>query len=97
MLLYHFTAANRLDAIMAEGLTIGDVPVDGPTAPGLNAVWLTTSKESDEHGLGEPREMTDLERENIRQWKGILPQLERAGTTNGRSGLLSKSPLVIVH
>ncbi|WP_426266931.1 hypothetical protein [Sphingomonas sp. LHG3443-2] len=73
MLLYHFTAANRLDSIMAEGLTIGDVPVDGPTAPGQNAVWLTSSKEGGEHGLGEPREMTDVERENIRKWKGIVP------------------------
>ena len=75
MLFYHFTAANRIDSILAEGLTKGDVPVNGPYAAGENAVWLTTSKQSDEHGLGVPREMTNAEREDIERWKGAKPPI----------------------
>jgi hypothetical protein len=73
MLLYHFTAANRLDLIMAEGLRLGDVPVNGPLAPGENAVWLTSSPSAEDHGLGEPRELTADERANMVRWKGAAP------------------------
>lgn len=73
MLLYHFTAANRLDLIRAEGLTLGDVPVNGPHALGENAVWLTSSSSAEGHGLGEPRELSADERANMGHWKGAAP------------------------
>jgi hypothetical protein len=40
MMLYHFTALEYLDAIKAEGLTKGEVPVSATDL--LNAVWLTS-------------------------------------------------------
>lgn len=74
MLLYHYTAHNRLPSIMEEGLRLGDVPVNGPTAAGLNAVWLTTDRDSDGHGLGAgARELTENERRFMLQWKGEMP------------------------
>lgn len=73
MLLYHFTAANRLDRILAEGLTRGDVPTNGPYAPGDNAVWFTDTASGEGHGLGELRQMTDAERLAMIEWRGTAP------------------------
>lgn len=72
MILYHFTARERLASIMQNGLTTGDVPVD-PSQPGLNAVWLTTDSTGAQHGLGEPRLMAEAEREAISSLRGVMP------------------------
>lgn len=72
MILYHFTAKSRVAAIMAEGLTRGDVPIT-LADEGLNGVWLTTSSDSTAHGLGVAREMTEAEREYMGRWRGVVP------------------------
>jgi hypothetical protein len=73
MLLYHFTAHERLPGILDGGLSKGDVPINGPTGKGLNAVWLTTDSTSEGHGLGKSGLMTDVDRHRIFQWKGEMP------------------------
>lgn len=73
MLLFHFTARDRLASIMEGGLSRGDVPVNGPEGEGLNAVWLTTDRSSDGHGLGGSELMTDEDRLRIFRWKGEMP------------------------
>lgn len=74
MLLYHFTAHSRLASIMEGGLSKGDVPVNGPDAPGVHAVWLTADPSPEGNGLGEAREMTEAERWQIFRWRGELPE-----------------------
>jgi hypothetical protein len=51
MILYHFTAGPYLRAIWKHGLTVGDVPTDIKRWKGRIGVWLTSSEESDGHGL----------------------------------------------
>lgn len=77
MLLYHFTAHSRLASINDSGVSQGDVPVNGASSAGINAVWLTTDPSPEGNGLGEAREMTDAERYQIFHWKGAMPD---AGT-----------------
>ena len=60
MRLFHFTATEHLQAILAEGLAKGDVPIS-PTE-GVNAVWLTTDDDPDGHGLSDGRLLTREER-----------------------------------
>jgi hypothetical protein len=72
MLLYHFTAKNRLNSILESGLWKGDIPIT-PLGAGLNAVWLTTDPIGDEHGLGALREISPAERLAMLQWKGEQP------------------------
>ena len=69
LLLYHFTARDNLEAIQAEGLTRGDVPIT--QTEGLQAVWLTTNKDSDGHGLSDDRPLTE---EEIAALKRISPK-----------------------
>lgn len=71
MILYHYTACDRLPAIMAEGLRIGDVPLSA--WKGENAVWLTTDTGADGHGLGEHRPLTEEERLAMFHWTGAMP------------------------
>lgn len=61
MILNHFTSLEYLDAILAEGLTKGYVPLS-PTQ-GENAVWFTTSMDAEEHGLTDGHVLTLEERE----------------------------------
>jgi len=49
MILYHFTAHARLEAILREGLNRGEAPISDRQA--LNAVNLTTSSDPFGHGL----------------------------------------------
>jgi len=49
MLYYHFTALENLDAIRAEGITRGEVPLS--MARIRNGVWLTTDRDPAGHGL----------------------------------------------
>ena len=58
--LYHFTAREYLDAIMAEGLTKGEVPMDPNVIFG--AVWLTSSRAPSGHGLGRGKVLTVAEK-----------------------------------
>jgi hypothetical protein len=81
MILYHYTAANRLHSIMREGLTRGDVPITPDQS--LNAVWLTTDKQSSDHGLGEARPFTEQERQLIFRERGVMPS-EGDGWDNKR-------------
>lgn len=74
MILYHFTARERLRAILEEGLRLGDVPVNGPTGQGLNAVWLTSDPTLTNNGLGSAGEMSDQERYRVFEWRGVLPE-----------------------
>ena len=56
MIFYHYTAREYLDSILREGLTKGDVPLLNTAtyqAEGVNAVWLTTSRDPSGHGLGD--------------------------------------------
>jgi hypothetical protein len=71
MLLYHFTALEYLDAIKAEGLIKGEVPVS-PTEL-LNAVWLTTDPSPKGHGLIDGRLLTAQERFAEYQRCGFMP------------------------
>jgi hypothetical protein len=71
MILYHFTAVERIDAIMKEGLTRGDVPTS--TRGGRNGVWLTSDPEPVGHGVDEAAEMTEEDRNFVLEWRGILP------------------------
>jgi hypothetical protein len=49
MIFHHFTAVEYLDRIFREGLRKGDVPLTA--TEGINAVWLTTDRRPDGHGL----------------------------------------------
>ena len=60
MILYHFTAAEYLPAIRAEGLSKGEVPLT-PTEY-MNAVWLTTDRDPSGHGLCDERELSTKEK-----------------------------------
>jgi hypothetical protein len=71
MILYHFTAREYLDSIERDGLTKGDVPTG--TQKGMNAVWLTTSRDAAGHGLGNPGELTDGDRAAFFQAYGRMP------------------------
>ena len=72
MLLYHFTASEYLDSIMAEGLTRGEVPLSATNF--MNAVNLTSSPDSAGHGLSDSREFTPEERDWARRMNdGRLP------------------------
>lgn len=72
MLLYHFTAEEHLDQIMSAGLSKGDVPIS--ERDGVNAVWLTSDKKTDGHGLSESREMTSDERSALSDLTGrVVP------------------------
>lgn len=51
MILFHFTAINRLEAILREGLTRGEIPYT-PNEIG-NAVWFTTDRSPAGHGLSD--------------------------------------------
>ena len=50
MILYHFTGREYLDAIMEDGLSIGDVPTS--STEGKTGVWFTTDQDPAGHGLG---------------------------------------------
>ena len=50
MILYHFTGLEHLDAIMKDGLSIGDVPTS--STEGKTGVWFTTDQDPAGHGLG---------------------------------------------
>jgi hypothetical protein len=71
MILYHFTALEYLDAIKAEGLTKGEVPLS-PTDL-LNAVWLTADPSPKGHGLIDGRPLTEQERFVEYQRCGFMP------------------------
>lgn len=61
MILYHYTAREYLPAILAEGLTKGEVPL---TQTNLrNAVWLTSDRAASGHGLTDGRDLTLAEKE----------------------------------
>jgi hypothetical protein len=71
MLLYHFTALDYLDAIKAEGLTKGELPLSQTEV--RNAVWLTTDRNPG-HGVeGVERPLTDQERYNYLMTRGRMP------------------------
>jgi hypothetical protein len=82
MILYHFTALEYLDAIKADGLTKGEVPVS-PTDL-LNAVWLTTDPSPKGHGLTDGRPLTEQERFVEYQRRGFMPP-EGARFPNNRA------------
>ncbi|TXN64892.1 hypothetical protein [Methylobacterium sp. WL6] len=65
MILYHFTALEYLDAILAEGLTKGDVPLT--QTQGDNAVWFTSDTAPEGHGLTDGHVLTVEEREAYRR------------------------------
>jgi hypothetical protein len=60
MILYHYTAVERLDSIRKHGLTRGEVPLTPQDC--LNAVWLTTDRNPSGHGLCHARELTREEK-----------------------------------
>lgn len=49
MILYHFAGQEYLDAIMEDGLSIGDVPTSA--TEGKTGVWFTTDQDPAGHGL----------------------------------------------
>lgn len=49
MILYHYTATSRLDAILSEGLNLGEAPISA--TEWRVAVNLTTDPRPDGHGL----------------------------------------------
>ena len=49
MILYHFTAREHLNAIKAEGLSRGEVPLSMQDV--IQGVWFTTDIDSAGHGL----------------------------------------------
>jgi len=51
MLLYHFMAIKSLESIRAKGLMRGEVAVSPSDRRENVAVWLTTDREPDGHGL----------------------------------------------
>ena len=61
MILYHFTAAEYLDAILREGLSKGDVPLV-PVGAGLTGVWLTTDVDPAGQGLTDGYVLSEQER-----------------------------------
>lgn len=71
MLLYHFTAHDRLGSIMEAGLNKGDVPLSETT--GMNAVWLTTDPAPDGHGLDAAGVLDDAARYTMLRLFGELP------------------------
>jgi hypothetical protein len=56
MKLYHFTGVEYLDAIMSDGLSIGDVPTSA--RKGKNGVWFTTDPDPSGHGLSDGTEIS---------------------------------------
>ena len=72
MLLYHFTSRHDLANILDSGLSRGAVPISAARC--ANLVWLTADPGPHGHGLeqGGPF-MTDAQREQAREWTGILP------------------------
>jgi hypothetical protein len=71
MILYHFTALEYLEPILAEGLTKGDVPMS--QTEGRNAVWFTTDPNPEGHGLSDGRPMTEAERSAYSRAFGVMP------------------------
>lgn len=71
MLLYHYTAVQRLEAICREGITKGELPLSQTNAP-KGFPWFTTDSSSAGHGVPAAGELT---REMIVQRKrlGLLP------------------------
>jgi hypothetical protein len=51
VIFYHFTGTEYIESIKAEGLTTGEVPLSAGER--LNAVWLTTDRSPEGHGLGD--------------------------------------------
>ena len=68
MLLYHFTAIEYIEQIKAEGLTRGDVPTS--QTEGVNAVWLTSDRHPDGHGLTDGHVLTADERNMMERMSG---------------------------
>jgi hypothetical protein len=60
MILYHFTAREYLRDIMSGGIWKGEVALN-PTEL-RNAVWLTSDKSPDAHGLTDGRPLTPQEK-----------------------------------
>lgn len=56
MIYFHFTSHFHLRTILTEGLTKGEVPMSATHC--LNAVWLTSDKSADGHGLSSGEEIT---------------------------------------
>jgi hypothetical protein len=85
MIFHHFTSAEFLDEIMAEGLRLGDVPLSATEA--CNAVWLTTDRNPEGHGLSEAGMLSEHEIQTIAKIKGIpLSRMPRKlGTLNKRA------------
>lgn len=71
MILFHFTAVEHLPAILTEGLSKGDIPVE-PGEPGYRGVWFTTDREPSLHGLsgGEMLTLPEAERRLIERNTG---------------------------
>jgi hypothetical protein len=72
MILYHYTALEYLDAIRAEGLKTGDIPLTPSTR--ANAVWLTSDPNPTGHGLTDGGPLSNKQREVIKRLYGQDPR-----------------------
>ena len=86
MLLYHFTAPEYIEQIKAEGLTRGDVPTS--STEGINAVWLTSDRSPDGHGLSDGQVLTDQERDIMERLKGQRRILQRTWASSSMGSRL---------
>lgn len=72
MLLYHFTAEEFLESILANGLNRGELPLSATEVE--NAVNLTSDPNPEGHGLSEARPLNNAEIAFFRRTGQYLPE-----------------------